>query len=356
MLKLCASAGAALVSNVACSKQPALTGLCSQIAGRRMRWIVPFPTGGGYDIYSRMIEPYLSKKVGAEIVVQNIPGAGGIVAANTLTASAPDGLTIGILNAPGLLASSLTGEEGVPNSATDFTILGRIVRNRTVFFAGPKSKFQSFDDVLAEARKRPILFSISEIGSTNFTNIALVARLLGIEVEYISGFPGSRATLLAVLRDEVDLGSISFESVIDQIESDGVRPLLQCGKERFSPHPSLEGVPMLGGSEGLAARRALELGRDVEEAIKEAEAIERFIGAGIVVAAPPRLNAEAFECLEEKLHETLSDPAFLAAAAQARRSLDAARAAEAHAEIRAAVADAERFAPTVKQAIEKVRS
>src|SRR6478672_7362851 len=111
-----AAVGAALFPSSGCNRSLRRRG-CPQVAGRQLRWLVPFPPGGGYDIYSRMIQPFYQEKLGANVVVENMPGAGGTVCANTLSKSKPDGLTLGFFNAPGLLAAAMTEVSGVPNPA-----------------------------------------------------------------------------------------------------------------------------------------------------------------------------------------------------------------------------------------------
>ncbi|MBM3790207.1 MAG: hypothetical protein FJW35_07620 [Acidobacteria bacterium] len=346
-------AAAALLAPWGCSR--GRRGEASCVAGKRIRWLVPFAAGGGYDIYSRLLEPHLQKKLRAEIVLENMPGAGGIIAATTLMRSRPDGLTLGILNAPGLLVAAMTGETPAPNPATDFTVLGRIVRNHVTWFTGGHSALRSCDDVLAEAAARPMVFGISEVGSTNFINAAVAAFLLGIRAEFIAGYPGSRETSLAVMRGEVDLAAFTFESVQDRVDARDLRPILQISTTGVSAHSCLQGVPLLGGPEGLAVRRAIELRRDPRHAEEDADALIGLTRTGILVAAPPGLEDVLFRCLEESLHETLADPAFQAAAARARRSLDIGRADEAETDLRAAEGAAARFVPVIRDVMSRMR-
>jgi tripartite-type tricarboxylate transporter receptor subunit TctC len=353
--RLWAAGGALMLGASGCSRQHSKASSCFQTAGQSVRWLVPFPPGGGYDIYSRLLEPFLQEKIGAKINVENMPGAAGIIAATTLKRSRPDGLTLGIVNAPGLLVAALTGETNAPNPAKDFTILGRIARNPAVCVTRGDSPFPTIDDLLAEAERRPLLIGISEAGSTNFVNLAVMVHLLGINAEFISGFGGSRETSLAVMRGDADLSAFTFESVLDRIEAQDLSPVLQIGEERISRHPSLEGVPLLGGDGGLAPRRATELGRDPQQAVSDAETLARLTGAGLLVAAPSKMDGPLFRCIEQMLYESLTDPAFQAAASVAHRSLDVGRAEEAQADIEAAAGQAERFIPVIREAIRKIR-
>jgi tripartite-type tricarboxylate transporter receptor subunit TctC len=328
--------------------------ICSQVAGKTVRWIVPFPPGGGYDIYSRLIEPFYEERLGAEIVIQNITGSGGAGAAMALMGAEPDGLTLGLLSGPGLLVASFV-DEGIPDPGADFTILARIVRNKVVLCSGRDSPFENIRDVLKAADQRALVFGVSEVGSTNLINIILTTHLLGIDAEYIAGYQGTASTVMAALRGEVDLLSHTFESILPRIVDGELRPLLQISDERISPHKSLDGVALLGGDKGVAAIRAAELGGDVQESRRDADALASLMGAGLLVGAPLGMESSLNRCLEHRLYEVLTDPAFANRAGQATRSLDVARGERALMDFRTAAVGAKKFVPVVREAFRKLR-
>lgn len=349
------SGGTALLNSPNSFPGTAGPGPCPQIAGRMVRWIVPNPPGGGFDTYSRLIAPFFMARIGSKVSVENVPGSGGIVGAYQIAKSDPDGLTLGIVNGPGLLGAALMGDTKVPNPGKDFTILGRVVRSRLVWVTGRNSTLKTMEDVLVESRKRPILFGITEVGSTNFINIAVASHLLNIPGEYVAGYPGGGKYPMPVLRGEVDIMSLTFESGLNRIEAGDIRPLLQTSVERISPHPVLERVALLGGKKGLVARRAEEVGRDVEEAIADAGALIGLVDAGRLIVAPLGLEEGLRRCLEDGLYDALTDPDFARAAAAAKRSLEVARGATARADVLAAMGKAKKLAPIIKKAIKKAR-
>ena len=328
---------------------------CPKVAGKKIRWVVPHSSGGGYDTISRIIAPFYKRALGTEIFVENITGAGGIVGAKTISEAKPDGLTIGILNGSGLMALALAGDKNAPNPEKDFTILGRVARSRHVWLTGKHSPFQTIEDVLKEAEKRPMVFGIRDVGSVNFISITITSNFLGINSEVIAGYSGSRQGTLAALRGDVDIVSYNFESILAQIENGDVRPLLQISDEQISSHSSLVSVPLLGGETGLAALRAAELGRDKKEAIKGAKALSKLIGAGRLIVAPLGLDKDLSACLERELIETLNAQDFKAAAAKANRSLDIARADTAKSDLKVVTQTMNKFAPILQEAIKKAR-
>jgi tripartite-type tricarboxylate transporter receptor subunit TctC len=330
-------------------------GPCRNLKDKRIRWIVPFSPGGGFDVYSRLIVPFLSGRIGAKIAVENVPGAGGILGAQRIKEAAPNGRTLGIINAPGLLTACLTGLTQSPNPIRDFTILGRVTRSKTVWITGNKSGFHSMEDVFRISRHRPVLFGITEAGSTNFSVVAVTSHILRFPVDYIAGFPGTRQSTLALIRGEVDLVSVTFESALDRIESGDLKVLLQIGDTPIADHAVLKETPCLGGATGLAALRAIAMGRQPREDTIAVEALVNLVESGRLVVAPRGIPADEFECLESGLYAALTDPVFQSKAAMARRSLDLARATEAKAAISKALERADAFAPIIQKAILKMR-
>ncbi len=99
---------------------------CPGVAGETIRWIVPFSPGGGYDVYSRLLEPFYEEAIGAEIVIQNRVGAGGRIGARAVRDSEPDGTTLRLVNAFALLVGEMTGETSGLDPLAGFTVLGRL--------------------------------------------------------------------------------------------------------------------------------------------------------------------------------------------------------------------------------------
>ncbi len=322
----------------------------------RIRWIVPAATGGGFDTLSRLIEPYYEDALGAYLRIDNIAGAGTIIGSEALKRAEPDGRTIGILNAPGLLVTGLAGQMRTPDLQESYSILGRLMGSQQVLLAGADSTVRNVDDLLAHAGQAPLVCGVTEIGASNFVSMVVAAHLLDIEVEFISGYSSSPQLVLAAVRGEVDLVCGTFASRLDAIEEGDLRPILQLTTERIASHPSLDGVPVLGGPEGLAARRAAELGRDVSAAVELAEALDQVFRVGRIVAAPKGLEAETYDRMEEGLHRAASHEEFRQSAARIRFPVEAVRGPEARKQLQDAVTGARRIAPLVSEAIEKARA
>ncbi len=317
-----------------------------------MRWVVPHSLGGGYDTYSRLFAPYFERALGAEVVVENVRGAGGIVGARTIMNAPPDGNTLGILNASGLLVAAHIGQRGAPDPATSFSVLGRIASTRQVWATSASSRFRSLSDVVAAGRA---VFGARGVSGTGFVNVAVASDLLGLKADVVLGYEGAPERVLAAVRGEVDLVALNFDSILSWIESGELRPLLQVADAPISDHPALDGVPLLGSETGWAVKRAAQLDRSVADARADASALAALFAAGRMVVAPKQLPVSVEACLRDAVSAALADVDFQAAAGVAKRSLAPANWAEAQAEIRLAAARVPRFAAVVKQAIERTR-
>ena len=92
-------------------------------AGKTVRMIVGSGTGGGYDVFSRMIAPYLAKTLGTTVIVENQPGAGGLIALNRLFTATPDGLQISLSNGTSAAFAQLTGDQAARYDLAKFNYL-----------------------------------------------------------------------------------------------------------------------------------------------------------------------------------------------------------------------------------------
>ena len=328
---------------------------CPGVAGETVRWIVPFSPGGGYDVYSRLLEPFYEEAIGAQIVIENRAGAGDRVGARAIRDAEPDGRTLGVLNAYSLLVMELSEGLSGLHLVNDFTVLGRISTANPVWVTNPGSPYRSVEDLLVRAGDEPILVGLLDVGGTGFTSVSVAAELLGPDVAYLTGYPGSRESSLGLIRGEFDLAGQTFDSLRDRIEAGDLIPILQISASGNSDHPALRGIPHLAGPNGLAARSARERGMDPELAIARATALSRIFEAGRLVVAPPGLPPSLGSCLSSRLEEAVSDSAFVSAASRAQRPLAFERPAIIAAELLATQSQRRSLAPVLRRHAEIAR-
>ncbi len=324
---------------------------CTALAGKTIRWVVPSQPGGGYDAYSRLLQPFLEHSLAARLLIENLHDAGGIVAAVTIRDAAADGTTLGIINASGLLAAHAIEGQLAPDPATDFTVLGQIASNHMVVFAGRDSGLKDIHDLLRVAQSRPIVVGVRDAGSSGFYAVPVLAELLGMEYALVSGYVGSPARTLAVMRGEIDIFAGNFDSVSGQVKAGELIPLLQLTESADSTLPQ----PQLGGPEGIASQRAAATGRTPAQAEQLANDLAAIVGAGRLVVAPVQLPHPIATCLENSLAEILQSAELVAAAQQAQLSIDYQDSLAAYRGLQAGARGVEQFHDLIQAAIEQAR-
>src|SRR3954471_13690343 len=122
-------------------------------AGKTVRLVVGFGPGGGYDSYARMLAPYLSRTLGATVIVENRPGAGGLLALNGVYISPPDGLTMMIVNGTAAVYSQLTDLQGARYDLGKIGYIATLSAPPSLWTVSPHDKTKTIAQALTGSRK-----------------------------------------------------------------------------------------------------------------------------------------------------------------------------------------------------------
>lgn len=276
---------------------------------RDINFVVPFSPGGGFDVYARLVAPFLQKHLpnNVNVIIRNVPGAGGRKGLTQVYRARPDGYNIVIVNVPGAMIPPILGTQ-VQYDLEKITWLGRISIDSYVLAVSEKSPHKTLADFEEWAKTNVSRFPSTGPGSTAYAITRVIIGVLGIEGEIISGYQGTREMTVGVIRGDTPVGILPTESTRSYIDSGDVRALFVTE----SPSP-LKGVPT-----------AAELGKDDLDGL----AIHRL------VAAPPELPNDIKAALEGALVKALADPEMKAAAAKANRPLHPLDAAQAEAAVK----------------------
>lgn len=280
--------------------------------GKTMRIIVGFAAGGGYDTYSRVIGRHMGKHIPGNptIVVDNMVGAGSLIAANHLYKVAkPDGLTIAHFSG-GLFMGQVLGAPGIEFDAKKFEFIGAAVSEDVVCGLTKASGITSVEKWMAS--KTPVKLGGNSPGVTPDNVARIVKAALGLPIQVITGHKGTSAIRLGVESGELAGACFSWQSMKvtwrNALKSgDLVVPLQVVAK----PFPDLPNVPLaINLAKSDEARRLLKLG------VQDAAAYARpFV-------LPPGTPKERVDLLRKAFHETLEDKDFLAETEKARLMID----------------------------------
>jgi tripartite-type tricarboxylate transporter receptor subunit TctC len=208
---------------VSCICFPAAAFAQATYPSRPITIIVPYPPGGNLDVVTRLISPSMSQSLGQTIVVDNRPGAGGLIG-HGLTARAPaDGYTV-LTTANGSLAYAPKLQPTPPFKAADFAALGSIAETPMVLEVNASGRYKSVPDFLAYAREHPGQVTIGHSGNGTTNHVAILLLEQAAHVKFnIVPYKGSAPAVTDLLAGQID-------AVVDQLPSS--MPFLRDGKFR----------------------------------------------------------------------------------------------------------------------------
>ncbi len=284
--------------------------------GRQISLIVGANAGGGYDAQGRLMARHLGRFLpGSPVsIVQNMPGAGSLQAANHLYNVAPkDGSVIALLQR-GVLSSRFTNPGGARFDLAKFNWLGNLSSEAGVVLAWHASPFHSIQDVMKQE------MVVGGTGATIDTETTprILNALIGTKFKVITGYRGTPDTTLAMERGELQgMGDWSWSNVKtrrpDYLRDNKVRVLLQVGVDRI---PDLPNVPM-----------ASDLVRNEDDR----KVMDLFLAqkaAARPVAAPPDIPADRVKALRDAFARMIVDDAFNKDAASQKLDIEPTTASE----------------------------
>ena len=122
-------------------------------AGKTVRMIVGSGVGGGYDVFSRLIAPYLAKTLGTTVIVENVPGAGGLLALNKLYASPGDGLQISLSQGTMAAFAQLMGDQAARFDLAKYSMLATVGAPPGLWLVGPDSPIREVQQAIDSKKK-----------------------------------------------------------------------------------------------------------------------------------------------------------------------------------------------------------
>jgi tripartite-type tricarboxylate transporter receptor subunit TctC len=218
----------------------ALPAAAQNFQGKTVTIIVGYKAGGGYDAMARLLARHLPKHLPGKptVIVQNMPGANSIIAANHIyNVAKPDGLTIGTFNR-NLPIAQLTRVEGVKFDITKFQWVGSAANESTILAIRTDLPYKSFEEL--KKAKEPVAIGSTGPGANTHDFPLLLKELLGLNFKIVSGYSSSADIMLAVERKEVDGRAGSYTSLRPFIDRGLVRPLVRAR----STEPGIENLPV----------------------------------------------------------------------------------------------------------------
>jgi tripartite-type tricarboxylate transporter receptor subunit TctC len=283
-------------------------------AGKNMRFIVGYAPGGGYDTYTRLIARHIGKFIpgSPSIVVENMEGAGSLLAANYVYNKAEaDGLTLGNFNS-GMVTQQALNSRGVRFDARKFGWIGAPVKGFPTCMIMGFAGFKTLDEIFKNSAK--IKFGGTRAGASSDDMPKLMNALMGTKFQVIPGYKGTGPIRVALQRREIEGLCSGFESMrvtarslLDAKGPDKLIPFLVHGKLE---DPELQGVPqyldVIKGDENKSAWKAWVNQFEFQRPLM----------------VPPKTPKDRIEILRTAMQKTLTDADFLAEAKKSKMLVD----------------------------------
>jgi tripartite-type tricarboxylate transporter receptor subunit TctC len=207
---------------------------------RPIRLVVGFAPGGVGDLTARLIAPKIAEGLGQSIVIDNRPSAGGIVSAESVARSAPDGYTMLLLTTTNSTASAIY--KSLPYDVVrDFAPIARIATFDHVLLTAANSPYKTLQDVLDAARAKPGSINIGSIsvGNAQHLGAELLRSMTGADLTVVP-YRSTPDLINATSTGDVQIASEILAPVLSQLDGGRLRALAMTSAERF---PSMPNVP-----------------------------------------------------------------------------------------------------------------
>ncbi|MGZ8520983.1 MAG: Bug family tripartite tricarboxylate transporter substrate binding protein [Candidatus Binatia bacterium] len=284
---------------------------------KAVRIIVGNSVGGGMDDWARFIALYLGKHIPGTptVVVQNMPGAGTIIAANHIyNIAKPDGLTLGLVN-PGIYIDQLLRAAEVKFDWPKFSFIGSPEKYDQVLFIRADGPYKTLEDIRKAAE--PPRCATQARTTLSYFFPKLIEEGLGLKVNLVAGYGGGGEMNLAIEKGEAHCRSgtvsayVSREPTRTWIKSGFVRALVQSGATRYPKLP-----------ETLTIYELLESYKASDTTKRLTKVMLASADLGRPFFAPPGTPAERVNVLRSSFAKALADPDLLADAKKRNWDID----------------------------------
>ncbi|MES1977006.1 MAG: tripartite tricarboxylate transporter substrate binding protein [Pseudomonadota bacterium] len=257
---------------------------------------VGYPAGGSVDLVARIIAEPLGKRLGAQIIVDNVGGAGGTIGAQKVVNAAPDGYTLLLGSGSEVSIARIYNPAVKYNGETDLTPIGLIGITPMVFVAGPKTGVKTMEEALALAKRSPgkLNFASSGVGTPLHVAGELINLKAGTTFRHVP-YRGAPQMVQDVLGGNIEFGVFVLSSAMPHIESGKMIPLAVTTPQRsraapqipaLSEFPRMKDYNMnvwfgLFGPAKLPADMAARLNRELGEVLRDPAVWQKLQKAGI---------------------------------------------------------------------------
>jgi len=204
-----------------------------------VRFIVPFPPGGGTDFTARVIGPKLAERLGQPVILENRAGAGGNVGSEYVAKAKPDGYTIGIVTVDISPSPNLYKKLNY-DPTKDFAPVSLVAQNPLVMLVRPSHPAKTLKEFVAYAKANPgkVNYGSSGMGGLGHLAGELLKSLAKIDMVH-APYKGAGPALVGLMGNEIDMTVVSAASAMPHVLSGKARAVAALGKQRIASLPDV---------------------------------------------------------------------------------------------------------------------
>ena len=298
----------------------ALPARADTFPSKQIRWVIPFAPGGNYDVTSRLVAEPMGRTLGQSVLIDNRPGAGGVVGLEAAVNAPADGYTIVMASfTVGYVAPIFAGKQQMLQLLAPVSIL---TTAPTLIVTRADSRFPDVKTLLAEARAKPGTVTLGHSGNGTTNHVAILRLQLNEKLKFnIVPYRGSGPGINDLLAGNIDCFADQLTSSMPHIQSGKLRPLMNFGLQGI---PDLSNVPTLkdagctpfegGTTAGVFVRLETpkpiveRLNQGVVAGLKDETASKRLRELGAIVRpSTPEQFTEALKADEANVAELLKE-------------------------------------------------
>lgn len=200
-----------------------------------LTYVVPYNPGGSADPVGREFARLLGEKLGTTVIVENLPGGDETIGVSSVLESDPDGQTMGMSSAAGIVFGPLVTPDLSYEDSSDYTPLSMMVRSPNAVFVSKDSPFTSMEDFIDAAKDAPGQLSIGTIGRMTVPtfNIVSLEESAGIDLNIVPFSGGASEAVSAALAGQIDAFVSAASGQVGLVQSGDLRPLAHTGDDSY---------------------------------------------------------------------------------------------------------------------------
>ncbi|MBX3662094.1 MAG: tripartite tricarboxylate transporter substrate binding protein [Burkholderiales bacterium] len=211
-----------------------------------VRFIVGFPPGGATDLVARILQPKLAASLGSQVIVDNRPGANGVISMQILSRSEPDGHSVGMSHIGSMVVSPAIQNTGY-DPMKDFTHIGMLVTLQNILITHPSVPVKNLGEFIAYAKGQPgkVNYASSGIGSPGHLAVALLEGMTGISLNHVP-YKGGGPAITDLIAGHVPAFMAVISTAVPHVQSGKVRALGVTGAKRAEALPAVPTIAEAG--------------------------------------------------------------------------------------------------------------